>query len=228
MNKLLRNLLNLRFSLFFIKYYHNLAVQPFSKIIAKILILFYWPKNRNKKMVFGIGLSRTGTASLNAALNELGIKSKHFIFYPSTTKIPYIYLALKDALAATDIPISANYKRIDKLYPNSKFILTIREIESWLNSCKFFFTYRINIEKAHKWLKEIHLKLYNTLKYDHEKFRIGYYNHLKDVQNYFRNRPEDLIIIDIVGGEGYEKLCPFLGLGVLKKQFPHKNIGNIT
>ena len=228
MNKLLRKLLNLRFSLFFIKYYHNLAVQPFSKIIAKILILYYEPKNRNKKMVFGIGLSRTGTASLNAALNELGIKSKHFIFYPCTSKIPYIYLALKDASAATDIPVSANYKRIDKLYPNSKFILTIREIESWLTSCKFFFTNRIDIENSHKWLKDIHLKLYNSLKFDEKKFKIGYFQHLKDVQDYFRNRPEDLIIIDVVRGEGYEKLCSFLELEVVETQFPHKNIGYIT
>lgn len=210
-----------------IKYYHSLPVQPYSKIIARILLLFYEPKNRERKMVFGIGLSRTGTVSLNSALNELGIISKHFIFYPMSTNIPYIYLALKEAFAATDIPISANYKKIDKLYPNSKFILTIREIESWLTSCKNYFTYEINIEKSHKWIKDIHLKLYNTLKFDRERFRNGYYKHLKDVQNYFRNRPEDLLIMDIVGGEGYKELCRFLGLEVLKKQFPHKNLGKI-
>lgn len=224
MNKLLRNSLNFRFS-HLIKNYHSLHVQPFSKMITKLLILFYGPKNRNKKMVFGIGLSRTGTASLNSALNELGIKSKHFIFYPITTNIPFLYLALKDASAATDISISANYKKIDKLYPNSKFILTVRDIESWLTSCKYYFTQRINIEKSPKWIKEIHLRLYNTLKYDSRRFKIGYYKYIDDVRKYFKNRPEDLLIIDIVRGERYEKLCPFLGLEVPKKKFPHMNIG---
>ncbi|MFX1392087.1 MAG: sulfotransferase [Promethearchaeota archaeon] len=32
-------------------------------------------------------------------------------------------------------------------------------------------------------------------------------------------------MLDIVGGEGYEKFCPFLGKKILNKKFPHENIG---
>ncbi|UCC18605.1 MAG: hypothetical protein JSV62_10910 [Promethearchaeota archaeon] len=221
--RILRDFLKTRIYHIF-RLYDSLPIQPFSKFITKFIYLKYGVKNRNKRMIFGIGLSRTGTTSLNDALNQLGFKSKHFIYFPISGKIPYWYYTLNNYSGATDTPVAANYKRLTKLYPNAKFILTIREINSWLESCEKFFKYQFHMKKMRKWVKQIHLKLYNSLYFDYESFKKGYYQHLNGVLEFFKNKPNNLLILDINAGDGFEKICPFLGLEVINKKFPHKNI----
>ena len=48
-----------------------------------------------------------------------------------------------------------------------------------------------------------------------------YLDHLEDVKKYFKDRPEDLLIINIISDEGWEKLCPFLNKKIPKKLFPN-------
>lgn len=209
----------------FIRKYETLPLKPFKGLLSKIIRILYGYKEKRKEMIFGIGLSRTGTTSLNAALNELGYKSKHFFFFPVTTNIPYVYFILKDYNAATDLPAAANFKKLDKLYLNSKFILTIRDIESWLVSCKKFFTHQMKIPKQPKWWQELHLKMYNSISFNKKRFKKAYHNHMHDVKNYFQNREKDLLILNVIAGEGYQKLCEFLGVETIDKSFPHNNVG---
>ena len=79
--------------------------------------------------VFGIGLSRTGTISLAIALGMLGYDSIH------AEGMHHIRLFQ----ACTDTPVAARYRRLDKLYPNSCFILTVRGVDGWLESCREHF-----------------------------------------------------------------------------------------
>jgi hypothetical protein len=72
---------------------------------------------------------------------------------------------------------------------------------------------------------KLHLHLYGALQYDRERFRESYVAHLTDVQEYFRDRPGDLLVLDICAGEGWKKLCPFLGKPVPSAVFPHLNVG---
>jgi hypothetical protein len=44
--------------------------------------------------------------------------------------------------------------------------------------------------------------------------------HYKNVLEYFKNRPDDLLIIDICAGQGWEKLCPFLDKPLPQYPFP--------
>jgi len=46
--------------------------------------------------------------------------------------------------------------------------------------------------------------------------------HENTVKQYFAGQPDKLLVLDIIKGEGYDKLCPFLGLDVLDKPFPHE------
>jgi hypothetical protein len=48
----------------------------------------------------------------------------------------------------------------------------------------------------------------------------GYYRHTLDVLDYFEHRMHDLLIIDVTAGEGWELLCPFLGVPVPNRPFP--------
>ena len=47
----------------------------------------------------------------------------------------------------------------------------------------------------------------------------------EEVIAHFAGRPDDLLVLDVVAGEGWEKLCPFLGLDPPDEPFPHFNPG---
>jgi hypothetical protein len=180
------------------------------------------PKKINK--IFGIGLSRTGTSSLNQALIRLGFKSVH---YPP---IKHLFNVMEKYDAATDTTVAVKYKELDKKYPNSKFILTIRDVGEWLDSCKWFFSR----EKAQRDAQRrqgkpilsqqqlfIRRYLYGNEFFDEESYREGFLLFLKDAQLYFKNRPDDLLVMNIAKGDGFNVLCPFLGVPTINKPFPH-------
>ncbi len=181
----------------------------------KLRRLYFKIKSIYTRKIFCIGLSRTGTKSITYALRELGYHAKH---YPSILEF-YEIIDRYDALA--DIPITCNFEILDKKYPKSKFILTIRDINSWLESCEKHLKVSI---PSQKWQWDIRKKCYGTIEWDRDKFKKTYYNHYNKVIEHFKNRPKDLLILDIIGGEGFEKLCPFLNKPVINKKFPHKNI----
>jgi hypothetical protein len=196
---------------------------------------------KNKPKVFGLGLSRTGTRSLSAALHVLGYDTLHYPTDQQTldtlirgdAKFPQ--LDHFDGL--TDITVSPYFEDLDANYPGSKFILTVREEEGWLKSCKNHWSGRDAFEKAPKEGKDvsveehqIHMEIRRFLRaavyagydYQPERFARTYRRHVDDVQRYFADRPQDLLVLNIASGEGYEKLAPFLGVAVPPSPFPHK------
>lgn len=173
--------------------------------------------------IFGIGLSRTGTLTLTAALRILNISSFHF---------PTSLNQINQYQSSTDTPISLGYKFLDLYYTESKFILTIREKEAWLNSCENFFKtvyeYNKNIKSINIFIKKLHNSLYDCDYYDRTAFSIAYDKHLIDAQKYFKDRPNDFLILNICAGDGWEKLCPFLNKEIPNVPFPHEHKAKYT
>lgn len=170
-----------------------------------------------KTKVFGIGLSRTGTSSLTFALRILGYNAIHF------PKDPVVMAKDHDAL--TDTTVARDYKKLDKLFPDSKFILTIRDVDSWLNSVEAHFK-RNPVETREKWVLDLRETVYNTTEFNPKLMKNAYEKHIKDVKEYFKNRPNDLLIMSICDGEGWEILCPFLSETIPVEAFPKVNITN--
>ena len=54
-------------------------------------------------------------------------------------------------------------------------------------------------------------------------YRKRYDEHNADVRAYFAQRPDDLLVIDVTAGDGWDRLCPFLGVDVPDAPFPHRN-----
>jgi len=174
-----------------------------------------------KNKVFGIGLSRTGTTSLTVALLNLGYDAKH---YPKALKI------MKEAEghdALTDIPVILAYKELAERYPASKFILTIRDVGSWLDSCQRHWGSKKR-RKENKMAMLIRRGVFGRGDYDTITFKKVYKRHLEDVLGYFKGQQERLLVMDICGGDGYEKLCPFLGKDIPGEPFPHRAGGGIN
>jgi Sulfotransferase domain len=162
--------------------------------------------------IFGIGLSRTGTTSLTVALSQLGLYAHHF---PRTRAL------IDEVDAATDTPVAAWYQELDTAYPGSKFILTLRDVRDWLDSCEAL--WRTSSSFFDGFTSEIHRRLYGRDDFERVAFRAAYVRHLDDVLCHFAGRRRDLLLIDICAGEGWERICPFLGLDQPSIPFPRRN-----
>jgi Sulfotransferase domain len=169
-----------------------------------------------KCKVFGIGLSRTGTTSLHQALTTVGFRSLHF---PNLYQLHEI---LKSHDAVVDTPVACSFRELDASYPDSRFILTVRDLPSWLESAEQHFL-RVPSEALPSWAVEVRLRTYGVIHWDRDAFAKSYLGHVEMVKAHFKDRPKALLILNIVAGDGWEVLCPFLDVPAPRHNFPHAN-----
>lgn len=176
--------------------------------------------------IFGIGLGRTGTKSLTKALRQLGFSIHH---YPDDSITaaevisgrPYSITDTCDGL--TDLHATVRFKELDQRYPGSKFILTVRDRNSWLESCQRHFSYyKANLDPnpIRAMSRTLHLQAYGLDEFHATRFEEAYFDLAGDVGSHFCQRPNDMIAMDVVAGDGWNDLCPFLGLPVQNRPFP--------
>lgn len=179
--------------------------------------------------IFGIGMPKTGTSSLNSALGILGVRSCHFPADPTTIqeiRTAHYRLSILDRYdALTDIPVPAIFAQLDSHWPNSKFILTVRDLDHWLNSCRNApFNSPKAIPKMGSKRDFYRILLYGCVSFNEERFTWVYNKHLKLVRDHFSGaKASQLLTLDIANGDGWEKLCPFLGVPIPDRDFPHAN-----
>jgi hypothetical protein len=180
--------------------------------------------------VLGIGMGRTGTQSLAKALEILGYRTKH---------CPQFYLDGRGELcvspedietydALTDEPCILVYREVDRRYPGSKFILTVREQQSWLRSVENNSTALREWRAQFPAVPVLHRALYGTAVFDPLRFAEARQAHIARVKAYFSKRPGDLLVMDICTGDGWERLCPFLGRPVPDRPFPRLNVFGVS
>jgi hypothetical protein len=170
-------------------------------------------KKKNEQKVFCIGFPKTGTVSLTKALSILGYRSVHLLragFEPKEGWVNYIKKLNYDAYADAPVRYDEVYKKLDKIYPNSKFILTLRDKDSLEKSF-------INFYKGSPWAVKNSKDL---------KIRLQRYDILNRLAfEYFKDKPDELLVMNIFEGDGWDKLCKFLNKPIPNKPFPHKNVG---
>jgi hypothetical protein len=185
--------------------------------------------------IFGVGFGRTGTTSLAAALQLLGLDTLRSVdysvllseFLPEEKVFcgPRLFKILDGHQAVTN-GTGLPYKDLDRRYPGSKFILTVREKNSWLASQRAYRAFQAERQVSAETRAEQRLidrEIYGAEKFDAGKWIAAYDNQVKDVLDYFRDRPNDFLVMDISGGDGWEKLCLFLSCSVPGEPFPHTN-----
>ena len=131
--------------------------------------------------------------------------------------------------ASTDTPVAANFGNLDQRYPNSKFILTIRDKPSWLESCEKF--WRKNGEDFEKteFIRNLHATLYGSNDFDPARFSAAYDRHIDAVGEFFRDRPNDLLTLDVfTDGDPWAALCDFLETPRQQAPFPHQNRSSVV
>jgi hypothetical protein len=170
--------------------------------------------------VFGIGFQKTATSSLAAALYILGYNVTGFFGAHDPDIGEKVYDMAYDLAdrfdAAQDTPWPVLYRELDQKYPGSKFILTVRPVDRWINSVVKHF--KNQYIPAHEWIYGVRTARGNEDAYIHR-----YEEHNREVQVYFADRPGDLLVMDITQGDGWEKLCPFVGQEIPLLDFPAQN-----
>lgn len=175
--------------------------------------------------VFCIGFHKTGTSSLGAALSLLGYR----VGGPFGVRDPNIAEhALGEAVArlarfdaVQDNPWSVLFAELDRRFPGSRFVLTVRPEEEWLASVVDHFGGTST--PMREWIYGFGDPVGHEAAY-----RERYRRHNHEVGAHFAERPEDLLVMHLESGDGWDQLCPFLDREPPERAFPHANRGSAT
>ena len=201
--------------------------------------------------VFCIGFNKTGTTSLTKALKKHRYKvapqregEKLYKDWANNDFTNIIKLSEKyEAFQDRPFSMPDTYKHLDKHFHNAKFILTVRDnADDWYNSfirfqSKMFgkgikpTTHQLKQSgyQYKGWIYDVIKKLYGTSDddiYNKDKLLYVYLKHNKEVIEYFKDRPDDLLVINLKDKSSYKKFCKFLGHKKRLISFPHLNKTN--
>lgn len=194
----------------------------------------------NKEKIFNIGFHKTGTTSLTHFMREHGYNPLHNTAYSmrrlnmgsqtdifkgdagSVNLASILDKTLLQELVQeydffSDNPWPLLYRQLDQGFPNSKFILTRRNIDSWIKSIVR------HSGSQHTRMRQLIYGYGNPANHV-THYREVYSVHNRDVVRYFGNR-KDLLIVDIEDDDSRiaESLAEFLGLGNNRIPFPTSN-----
>lgn len=192
--------------------------------------------------IFCIGAHKTGTTSLERAMVKLGYlgfpsrqgygcithrRKKKIAVSPiqniearvtSLIRKLVIFEKFQKYKAFHDCPFNMFhfYRQFSYCFPDSKFILTVRDSDDWFESVlrwnsltgsapvyRLMYGCPINREN-----KEAIIQTYEQRN--------------EDIRHFFQGTGR-LLEMNICEGEGWEKLCPFLGHEVIESSFFHSN-----
>jgi hypothetical protein len=183
--------------------------------------------------VFGIGMHKTATTSLHEAFRILGFDTAHWNSVRWAKAIWNEMITdgrsktLERHYALSDLPITLLYDRLDRAYPGSKFILTTRDEASWIRSVEAHWSrangFRYTWTKENAFPLVIHKALYGQEEFDRDVFLDRYRRHNQEVMEYFKDRPEDLLVLDMSRKDtGWLEVCRFLGMPIPDGEYPKK------
>ncbi|NDP43842.1 MAG: hypothetical protein GZ089_14170 [Aromatoleum sp.] len=192
-------------------------------------------------------MSKTGTVSLHDALQLLGYSSLHWdrkrlndVLDGSNPRPDF--RRYDDVDAVSDIPTAFFYRELLAAYPEAKAILTLREVDAWWKSIEYHFNTRAPYRDA-SMLRELARTRPGALspaviagEVLREQIRNLVFGSPVAREFLYKKRyvehnervvvdipPERLLVMDITAGDGWEKICAFLGVPVPSAPFPHGN-----
>jgi len=201
-----------------------------------------------KQKVFCIGANKTGTTSIEAVFKSLGLKvgkqSTAELFIHDWAKNDYrkIIKYCRWADAFQDLPFSypGTYEAMDKAFPGSKFILTVRKnADEWYESLVRFHTKIVG--KGHVptaddlrqfnyrypgflWdAQRLRYGANDKTLYDRELYTRAYEEHNRKIRKYFKDRPNDFLELNVADADAMERLVTFLGYPYTGQKMPHIN-----
>ncbi|KAF7724900.1 hypothetical protein EC973_000559 [Apophysomyces ossiformis] len=196
--------------------------------------------------VIGAGFGRTGTHSLRLALDMLGYKTHHMVvLLQDERKDPLLFLrayenpqeehnwdeAYEGYTAAVDWPTASFVEPLMKKYPNAKVLLTVRDPDSWYRSVKNTIFQSLNIPRPGNKPRDADIQIMAKKVVldgdisdperfaDEEAIKRKFIEHNEYIRKIVP--PERLLEINL--GEGWDRLCKFLGKDIPEEPYPNTN-----
>jgi hypothetical protein len=199
--------------------------------------------------VIGAGFGRTGTSSLQSALEEIlggecyhmmtisrrpdHLRAWHDFALGKTPEMDWKGL-FKDYVACVDFPVCMFYRELMEVFPDAKVILTVRDPQSWWRS----FNVLMSIVSKARWLRFFGPNLRRNIEFSDKLVTENTFGGRLEKENCIKvferhnqevreSVPEErLLEFDVT--QGWEPLCEFLNLPIPEKKFPHLNAGGKT
>jgi len=180
--------------------------------------------------IFGIGMHKTATTSLHQAFDILGLNSAHWksahwakAIWREMNNLGYSP-TLERNYSLCDLPFPVLFRKLDAAYPGSKFILTTRDEMGWLDTVGKHWDPNFNKFRSgwdnDPFTNRMHKIVYKRQDFNAIDFLNRYRRHNTEVQEYFRDRPNDLLVMPMDEGAGWPELCNFLGLPIPEVPYP--------
>jgi len=194
------------------------------------------------------GFSRTGTMSMQVALQKFGFRTYHMFEAMRNMENGHMdmwneYMEGKSEMdwhklfaeydATTDLPACIHWREQMEAFPDAKVVLTVRDPEAWWKSWKSI----VNSQEASV-DRLVFLQRFKALdrlviNFETKFFKIepGQYDKDDAIEKFKQHNedvkatvpPERLLVFNVK--EGWEPLCEFLGVPVPDEPFPHENVG---
>lgn len=181
--------------------------------------------------VIGIGLPKTGTSSLAVSLSNNNIPTIHFGSPECEEVVQKMYRGIykfdifKKYKGITNA-FEMVFPQVDKEYPNSKFIYTVRDKDSWIVSIENHWKKMVANQRVLPMSIHHHLITFGTYMFNKDRFSFVYDTHYNMVKDYFKGRENDVLIIDITKDNKYVyKVCDFLNILIVDSTPAHYNKG---
>lgn len=178
--------------------------------------------------IFGIGWAKTGTTTLGTCFEILGYDHQpqdlKLVADVGRGDLSRIFDRVRHKDTFEDWPWLLLYRELDRAFPGSRFVLTRRNSDQWVKSYRNMLA---NQGDATEEMNEIRRILYGLPFPNVTEAQLieRYERHNAEVLEYFRDRPDDLLVVDWAAGAGWPELCGFLGKPIPGKPFPHANKG---
>lgn len=200
--------------------------------------------------VIGAGFGRTGTSSLKAALERLGLgpcyhmtelfeHPAHADFWARAAKGDSVEWPeiLRNYESAVDWPVCSFYKELMAEYPEAKVVLTVRGAEAWHESVRTTIheistpgpgslpmrlvgMFAPHIKKTVRMVDELIWRGTFDGRFEEREYAIEVFE--RHVREVKKRVPsERLLVFDVK--EGWEPLCDFLGAETPDEPFPRLN-----
>lgn len=188
--------------------------------------------------VIGAGFGRTGTSSLQLALEQLGFGRCHHLRTALETPERWSHWArahrgesaaweeIFEGYGSTvDWPSTTFWRELMVHYPDAKFILTVRSAQSWYESMQSTlipFWKRVRNEVTHPDLRtlfETAQKGFGDFMDDADRMMAAFDAHNEEVT---RTIPKERLLV-CQASDGWEPVCKFLGVATPSEPYPTAN-----
>ncbi|MGH1421199.1 MAG: sulfotransferase [Hyphomonas sp.] len=218
--------------------------------------------NTDFNKVFGVGFNKTATTTLEQVLRDCGFRMPKqleqeallaAVIEAKDYNIMRKFIADFDAVQ--DLPFSQNntYVACDALFPGSKFILTVRDPQKWVDSYIKFYQREFDLEDettfseasflgktqylhrdyVHKLMRRLlveeqegHAVVRWDMAFDRDFLIAAYQRRNAEIRSYFAQRPNDFFELDPSKEADTGRLLGFLGLtDIAPGPYPRANKG---